>query len=217
MKNFFIISALLCLSVIVLFTACSAPVAAERSPEPSMIAASSVIPVTTSAPSSAAIETTQIATTAAATVPVKKSGTKFPDFTAVDLNGNTVDQTIFSQKKISMVNIWGTFCPPCLDEMADLGKLGNTLKTDYDAQLIGIVVDAQDQETIDFALKILKEKNAGFLNIVPESTIGQFLNQFEYVPTTIFVDQDGYITSAPLVGCHAYGDYLTIVKKLLNP
>ena len=37
----------------------------------------------------------------------------FPSFMARDLQGNEVTNEIFAQKKITVVNIWGTFCPPC--------------------------------------------------------------------------------------------------------
>ena len=45
----------------------------------------------------------------------------FPSFRAVDLQGNEVTKEIFAQKKITVVNIWGTFCPPCIGEMPELG------------------------------------------------------------------------------------------------
>ena len=62
------------------------------------------------------------------------SGTeKAPDKNAVifettDIDGNQVSSAdIFSQHKITMVNIWGTFCGPCIDEMPDLEVLSGRL------------------------------------------------------------------------------------------
>ena len=43
-------------------------------------------------------------------------------FTAQDLEGNTVDQSILADHKLTMVNVWATFCTPCLSEMPELGS-----------------------------------------------------------------------------------------------
>lgn len=44
-------------------------------------------------------------------------------FTAQDLQGNGVNQEILKGKKLTMVNVWATFCDPCINEMPDLGVL----------------------------------------------------------------------------------------------
>ena len=51
--------------------------------------------------------------------------TVFEDFTAQDLDGNTVDESIFADYEVTMVNLWGTFCGPCLQEMPDLGEISD--------------------------------------------------------------------------------------------
>lgn len=66
-------------------------------------------------------------------------------FTSEDLEGNAVDQTIFEGHDLTMVNIWATFCGPCLDEMPDLGEL-NTQYADQNFQIVGIVVDVLNQD-----------------------------------------------------------------------
>ncbi len=145
-----------------------------------------------------------------------RSGTKFPDFAMQDLDGNTVDHTIFSGRDLTMVNMWGTFCPPCIAEMPDLGKLAKVLESDYNAQLIGLVVDIGDAETLALAKDILSRSKAAHLNLIPDAGVSEFLQQFEFVPTTFFIDKDGYILGQPVVGGHSYGDYLVLVKDLLG-
>ena len=45
-------------------------------------------------------------------------------FETVDIDGNKVSSAdIFSKHKLTMVNIWGTFCGPCIREMPDLEEL----------------------------------------------------------------------------------------------
>lgn len=44
-------------------------------------------------------------------------------FEGTDLKGNPVSQEIFSQSKLTMVNVWATYCNPCPNEMPGLGEL----------------------------------------------------------------------------------------------
>lgn len=38
-------------------------------------------------------------------------------FAATDLDGNEIDQSILEGYDLTMVNIWATFCQPCIREM----------------------------------------------------------------------------------------------------
>ena len=40
-----------------------------------------------------------------------------------DFDGNEVDKSLFEGHRPTMVNIWATFCNPCLSEMPELGEL----------------------------------------------------------------------------------------------
>ena len=42
-----------------------------------------------------------------------------------------------------MVNIWATFCSPCIREMPELAELNEAYGDNF--QVIGIVVDAADE------------------------------------------------------------------------
>ena len=41
-------------------------------------------------------------------------------FESQDLDGNKITSDIFSNNIITMINIWGTFCGPCIREMPEL-------------------------------------------------------------------------------------------------
>ena len=141
---------------------------------------------------------------------------KFPQFATTNLAGETVTNEIFAQKKITVVNIWGTFCPPCIAEMPELGVLAENLPAG--AQLIGIVCDAQsaaDNQTLDAAKKILAEANANFPNLIPNAELGNFLQNVYAVPTTIFVDAQGNLIGEPVIGADVES-YRQRVKDFLN-
>lgn len=140
----------------------------------------------------------------------------FPKFTSTDLNGNQVTDKIFSKKKITVVNIWGTFCPPCIGEMPELGAWAKNISDD--AQLIGIVLDvkgAEDSATISDAKKILSEADANFVNIVPSNDLAKYLEKVEAVPTTVFVDSNGKIIGESVIGADV-DQYKQRVKEFLH-
>ena len=42
-------------------------------------------------------------------------------FSTTDLEGNAVDQSMLADYDLTMVNVWATYCGPCISEMPDLG------------------------------------------------------------------------------------------------
>ena len=74
----------------------------------------------------------------------QKAGEKIT-FSGSDLNGNPVTIEIFAENKVTMLNIWGTFCGPCIREMPDLAKLNKENK-DKNFEVVGIIIDILDQK-----------------------------------------------------------------------
>ena len=143
--------------------------------------------------------------------PVAKN---IPHFTAKTINGEPVTEEIFAAKKITVVNIWGTFCPPCIAEMPELGNLARTLP--QDAQLIGIVCDASENSVqIQRAQEIIQEAGANFINIVPDAQLMKFMQGVEAVPTTIFVNGKGEVVGKAIIGANVEG-YKNELETLLN-
>jgi thiol-disulfide isomerase/thioredoxin len=138
----------------------------------------------------------------------------FPAFSSKSLDGKDVTGAIFSEKKLTMVNIWTTWCPPCIEEMPDLGSLGRTMPEG--SQLVGIILDADDPGALDDAKKILQKANAGFLQLLPADDMAPVLNEVEAIPTTIFVDSNGKILGKPLVGARSEKAYRDEIEKLLK-
>ena len=126
-----------------------------------------------------------------------------PLFTTKDLKGNTVTESIFKEKDLTVVNIWGTFCGPCIEEMPELAEWSKEMPSNV--QIIGLVCDIEgedDQEHKDKAVEIMEKAGADFTNIIPGSEFSTLLGGVAGVPTTIFVDKEGNITGKPVVGAN---------------
>ena len=115
----------------------------------------------------------------------------FIAFEGTDLDGNTVSQEIFTQSKLTMVNVWATYCNPCLSEMPGLGELA----AEYDPaefQIIGIVSDVWEGEDQTLVESLIQETRADYLHLLANDSIGQaILSSVSGVPTTFFFDGEG--------------------------
>jgi rhodanese-related sulfurtransferase/thiol-disulfide isomerase/thioredoxin len=142
-------------------------------------------------------------------------------FSSTDIAGNPVDETIFSGKKLTMVNIWATFCGPCINEMPELGAL-NTEYADKGFQIVGIVVDVIGNDgtvmpdMVDTVQEIIDLTGADYLHILPSEDLAELINQAEYVPTTIFVDENGSQVEELYVGSRSAEDWAMIIENLLK-
>ncbi|MDR3254104.1 MAG: TlpA family protein disulfide reductase [Synergistaceae bacterium] len=139
----------------------------------------------------------------------------FPAFTSKTLDGNTITNKIFANKKLTMVNIWATWCPPCVSEMPDLGRLGKSMPEG--TQLIGLVYDvtASDQSAKGEANRILSGAKALFTQIEYSKDMTPYMKGVDAIPTTIFVDSKGNIIGEPLVGSRPEKEYRAAIEKAL--
>lgn len=140
----------------------------------------------------------------------------FPSFTATDLNGNTVTESIFGEKDLTVLNIWGTFCGPCIGEMPELGEWAKEMPDNV--QLLGLIIDIsgeEDTEHRDLAVDITQKAGADFTNLIANADFAPILKDVVGVPTTLFIDGDGNIVGDPIVGADVEG-YKTFVEEYLG-
>lgn len=138
------------------------------------------------------------------------------EFESKNLKGEKVDSSIFKDSKLTMVNIWATFCGPCISEMPDLQELYEDIK-DEDLNLIGIVSDTPDADNEELARKILDKKGAKFMNIIPDDKLQNgILKSVAGVPTTVFVDSEGNMVGEPIVGSRSAEEYKEEIMKRLK-
>ena len=143
------------------------------------------------------------------------------EFTAKDIDGNIVSQQILSGHKLTMVNVWGTFCSPCIQEMPDLGELHTAFGEDF--QVVGIVIDAADQNLqpipteVAEAKEIIDATGADYLHFLPSlSLVKAFLSEVSSIPVTIFVDENGNQLGKAYIGAKSKAQWQTIITDLLN-
>ena len=131
------------------------------------------------------------------------SVSSFPSFSGKDLDGNNVDNSMFSENAVTVVNLWFSGCKPCVEELSALNQLNEELKS-KGGTVIGINTDTLDgnEDAIAEAKSILNEKGASYQNIYfpSDSDAGNMLSQIFSFPTTLLVDRNGNIIGDPIVG-----------------
>ena len=127
----------------------------------------------------------------------------FHGFKGKDLDGNDVDESLFTQNKVTVVNFWFSGCKPCVEELSKLNELNDTIKK-MGGEVVGINTDTLDdnQDGIKEAKEILKAKGASYKNLTfdSDSTVGKYAGNIMAFPTTVLVDKDGNIVGEPFMG-----------------
>lgn len=136
----------------------------------------------------------------------QEESAKFPSFSTVDLEGNTVTESIFAQKDLTVLNIWGTFCNPCVGEMPELGEWSKEMPDNV--QMVGLIIDIngeEDTEHRDLAVDITLNAGADFTQIIANQDFAPVLKDVLGVPTTMFIDKDGNIVGDSILGADVDG------------
>lgn len=115
-------------------------------------------------------------------------------FEGQDMEGNPVSSDIFSGSRLTMVNVWATYCSPCLNEMPELGELAKEYDTE-DFQIIGVVSNVPedaDEEKQGLVEVLIGQTGADYPHLLSNQSLNDgLLADVVAVPTTFFIDQEG--------------------------
>ncbi len=107
-------------------------------------------------------------------------------FEAMTTEGDVFNSEAFAQSELTMINVWATYCNPCLSEMPDLGEIAAA----YDKakfQMIGVISDVMeesDEADIEYARDLIARTQANYPHLL--------LNE------SLYVNLIGAVASCPL-------------------
>ena len=138
-----------------------------------------------------------------------------------DIQGNSVDFSLLKDYKITMVNVWATYCGPCLDELADLGRLAEDMKP-QGVQIVGVLSDVisasfePEASVMEAAKKIVEQTKADYPHLIPSADMyRKVISAITVVPTTFFVDELGNQIGRVYVGSRSYEDWKAILQEMI--
>lgn len=118
--------------------------------------------------------------------------------------------------KVVFVNLWATWCGPCIKEMPELSAISTELK-DKDFKMVGLNVFHQEgtPDVKDF----LKDKPVSYWVVDGNDELVAAFEQstgaaIEGVPTTYIIDKEGKIVET-LVGMRSKEQFMAEINKYL--
>lgn len=144
------------------------------------------------------------------------------EFSLEDITGTAYTNEMFQDYKLTMINVFTTWCTPCINEIPDLEKLHQEMK-EQGVNVVGVVLDATDEagnkneETLEKAKLLAERTGATYPFLIPDAgALNGRLKGIEAVPETFFVDKDGTIVGKTYSGSHSLEDWKAIVQTQLD-
>lgn len=143
-------------------------------------------------------------------------------FETKGIDGKDYTEKVFSDYDLTLVNIFTTWCSPCVNEIPELEKLYEEMK-EKGVGVVGVVLDTvgddgkQDEETVKKAGVLQEKTKASYPFLIPDSTMmNGRLNGISAFPETFFVDKEGNIVGETYTGSHTLDEWKEIVEKELK-
>jgi peroxiredoxin len=115
-------------------------------------------------------------------------GVAAPDFALPDLDGKTVNLADY-KGKVVLLNIWATWCPPCVEEMPSMEKLHQELK-DKDFEILAVSIDVSGAKAV---IPFMKKHKLSFSVLTDTEGAIKSLYQTTGVPESFIIDKQGII------------------------
>lgn len=142
-------------------------------------------------------------------------------FRATDINGKEYTEELFRKYDLTLVNVFTTWCSPCIGEMPALEKF----RKEMEAKGIGIASFVYDTVTetgdpdpgaLETAKQLQKKASLGFPMLLPDrSILGGRLKGITSYPETFFVDKNGNIVGETYLGTHSFAEWKKIAENEL--
>jgi peroxiredoxin len=141
-------------------------------------------------------------------------GAKAPDIDVVNLStGDTVDLRGQYKGKVTLLNIWATWCVPCRQEMPSMQRAYARLKDDGFA-IAAVSIDEGGPEDV---LAFAREFGLTFDILHDRSGRISTLYQTTGVPESFLLDKDGVIIKR-VIGAHDWSSpaNIALIERLLG-
>lgn len=158
--------------------------------------------------------------------PLKMRGTStavdFSRWTATDLDGNPVNQEILKGSKLTLVNVWATFCGGHVEDLEALEELYASYPRS-DLNVVGIVASSQfpdgttNDDEIGYVKYLLEMTGASYPQLLPSDDLIQIrLKDLGTIPESFLLDSQGNLVGEAWIGSRT-ADELREIIDAVNP
>ena len=117
-----------------------------------------------------------------------EKGAPAPNFTLPDLNGKMVSLADY-RDQVVLLNIWATWCRPCVEEMPSMEKLHQALT----GEKFVILAVSIDEAGVKAVRPFMKKHKLSFPALIDSAGTINSLYQTSGVPESFIIDKDGRI------------------------
>jgi peroxiredoxin len=111
-----------------------------------------------------------------------------PNFSLPGLDGQMVSLTDY-KGKVVLLNIWATWCPPCVEEMPSMEKLYQELQGEG-FEILAVSIDESGAQDV---LPFMKKHKLSFPALIDSRGTLKGLYQTTGVPESFIIDKDGML------------------------
>jgi len=115
-------------------------------------------------------------------------GLPAPDFTYPGLDGKKVSLSDY-RGKVVFVNIWATWCPPCVEEMPSMQKLYQKLKGE-NFEILAVSIDSRGAKDV---VPFMKKYKLTFPVLIDSMGTVKRIYKTTGVPESFIIDKNGII------------------------
>lgn len=113
-------------------------------------------------------------------------GVVAPELTLTTLNGETFTLSELKGKRV-IIDIWATWCPPCIEEIPHFDQLREEFTEDE------LIIVGLSDEDIDTVLTFLDENDVDYPMAAEQIELPDPYGAISAYPTTFFIDRNGVI------------------------
>ena len=121
-------------------------------------------------------------------LPAVRVGTPAPDFSFPDLDGKIVSLSDYKGKLV-LLNIWATWCRPCVSEMPSMEKLYNKFKKEG-FEILAVSIDIKGKKVV---APFMELHNLSFKALLDTQGTIQEIYRTTGIPESFVIDKNGVI------------------------
>ena len=105
-------------------------------------------------------------------------------FSGTTFDGEPIDQTVFADYDLIIVNVWAEWCGPCVGELPEIEKIHREYPN---VLILGVWVG----DDLDAAKTTLADAGVTYPALAPVGGLIPLLTRSMYIPATYFFDKNG--------------------------
>jgi peroxiredoxin len=117
-----------------------------------------------------------------------ESGIPAPDFTFPGLDGKMVSLSDY-KGKVVLVNIWATWCPPCVSEMPSMEKLYNKFKRE-NFEILAVSIDEPGPKAV---APFMEKTSLTFPALIDSKGAIKPVYRITAIPESFIIDKQGLL------------------------